>query len=117
MEWALICICEKQALEAEEGVRMHIAQLKKDEAAVQEARKALEREKSIYVREVRRVQHEDRSRFSRRPVMHGRYLLLSLLGKGGFSEVWKTFDLKEYTEVGSRKCVCMYHGVMSGTGN
>jgi len=78
---------------------MHLGQLKKDEATVQEARKALEREKSMYVRELRRVQHEDRSRFSRRPVMNGRYLLLSLLGRGGFSEVWKAFDLREYCEV------------------
>ena len=90
---------ELQLMEAEEGVRMHLGQLKKDEATVQEARKALEREKSMYVRELRRVQHEDRSRFSRRPVMNGRYLLLSLLGRGGFSEVWKAFDLREYCEV------------------
>lgn len=89
---------ELQLMEAEEGVRMHLGQLKKDEATVQEARKALEKEKSMYVRELRRVQHEDRSRFSRRPVMNGRYLLLSLLGRGGFSEVWKAFDLREYCE-------------------
>jgi tousled-like kinase len=90
---------ELQLMEAEEGVRMHLGQLKKDEATVQEARKSLEREKSLYVRELRRVQHEDRSRFSRRPVMNGRYLLLALLGRGGFSEVWKAFDMREYCEV------------------
>jgi len=66
---------------------MHLAQLKKDEAAVQELRRTLEKEKSVYIRELRRIQHEDRSRFSRHPVMNGRYLLLSLLGRGGFSEV------------------------------
>jgi tousled-like kinase len=92
-----------QSLEAEETVRLHLASLKKDEAAMAEARRALEREKSLHIRELRRVQHEDRSRFGKHPVMHGRYLLLSLLGRGGFSEVWRAYDLKEYAEVRARR--------------
>jgi len=30
------------------------------------------------------------------PLLSERYQLLSLLGKGGFSEVYKGFDLEEY---------------------
>ena len=32
-------------------------------------------------------------------MLNGRYLLLSLIGKGGFSEVWHAVDLKENREV------------------
>jgi serine/threonine protein kinase len=44
------------------------------------------------------------SRFSNHPVLNDRYLLLMLLGKGGFSEVHKAFDLKE-----QRYVACKVH--------
>lgn len=44
------------------------------------------------------------SRFSNHPVLNERYLLLMLLGKGGFSEVHKAFDLKE-----QRYVACKVH--------
>ncbi|PRD25655.1 UNVERIFIED_CONTAM: tlk2 [Trichonephila clavipes] len=42
--------------------------------------------------------------FNNHPVLHERYLLLTLLGKGGFSEVHKAFDLKE-----QRYVACKVH--------
>lgn len=39
------------------------------------------------------------SRFSTRPVLHNQYMLLDLLGRGGFSEVWRAIDLIEVDEV------------------
>lgn len=44
------------------------------------------------------------SRFNNHPVLNDRYLLLMLLGKGGFSEVHKAFDLKE-----QRYVACKVH--------
>ncbi|XP_045612072.1 serine/threonine-protein kinase tousled-like 2 isoform X6 [Procambarus clarkii] len=44
------------------------------------------------------------SEFNNHPVLNDRYLLLMLLGKGGFSEVHKAFDLKE-----QRYVACKVH--------
>jgi hypothetical protein len=52
--------------------------------------------------ELKRCQFEERSRFYRDlPCLNGRYLHvhISMLGCGGFSEVWKALDMLELKEV------------------
>jgi len=67
---------------------------KQEEADLEEQYNNLLLEKKLHLRELKRVSDEDNSRFSSHPVLHNRYLLLNLLGKGGFSEVYKAFDLQ-----------------------
>jgi len=90
--------------EAEEILRLRQNSLKKDDAEMATEMEKLERERNLHIRELKRIHNEDQSRYTIHPTLNDRYLLLSLLGKGGFSEVHKGFDLKE-----QRYVACKIH--------
>lgn len=93
----------------EEIYKVRIAAVKREEAVLQEERERLVAPKLLHMKELKRAADEDQSPHSNFPRLHGdRYLLLSLLGKGGFSEVYLGFDLKELREV-----ACKIHSVNS----
>lgn len=46
-------------------------------------------EKGRLIREMKRIRDEDGSRFNSFQILNNRYALMNLLGKGGFSEVYK----------------------------
>ena len=83
--------------------------LKKEDTDLLQEMEKLERERNLHIRELKRIHNEDQSRVlqqcaasrsahditTNHPTLNDRYLLLMLLGKGGFSEVHKAFDLKE----------------------
>ena len=75
--------------EQDEILKLRAAALKKEDIDVQMELEKLERERNLHIRELKRIHNEDNSRFNKHPVLHERYLLLRLLGKGGFSEVHK----------------------------
>ncbi|CAO1338522.1 unnamed protein product [Diamesa serratosioi] len=90
--------------ECDEILKLRHNALKKEDADLQLEMEKLERERNLHIRELKRIHNEDQSRFSNHPVLNERYLLLMLLGKGGFSEVHKAFDLKE-----QRYVACKVH--------
>ncbi|CAF1283326.1 unnamed protein product [Adineta steineri] len=75
--------------ESDEILRLRQASLKKEEMDLQIEYEKLERERNLHIRELKRIYNEDHSRFQDHPILNERYLLLSLIGKGGFSEVHK----------------------------
>lgn len=75
---------------------------------IQQQQARIDNEKKAFVKEVRRVSDEDASEFLAVPIIgeEDRYVLMHLLGKGGFSEVWKAFDLVE-----GRYVACKIHHI------
>lgn len=90
--------------EADEILKLRQSALKKEDADLQMEMEKLERERNVHIRELKRIQNEDQSEYNNHPVLNERYFLLMLLGKGGFSEVHKAFDLKE-----QRYVACKVH--------
>jgi len=84
---------------ARESVMMHLEELEKKEIKLAKEEQALYVEKGVHIRALKRVSSEDTSRFNSRPKLHDRYVLLSQLGRGGFSEVWSAYDLIELRKV------------------
>ncbi len=62
--------------------------MQEEEAAMRDLAH-LEQEKKCLIREMKRIHDEDASPFNHFPILNKRYALLNLLGKGGFSEVYK----------------------------
>jgi len=74
--------------------------LYREEASVAEERRLLEADTASHQKELKRLKNEDDSDYIRDlKCLHNRYQLQSLLGKGGFSEVWRAVDLVSLHEV------------------
>ncbi|PRP88805.1 hypothetical protein PROFUN_00273 [Planoprotostelium fungivorum] len=78
-----------------ESLDIRQAYNRKEELDLMSEREGLSIEKNKHIREIKRINDEDASRWKDYPVLRERYVLLTLLGKGGFSEVYKAFDLQE----------------------
>ncbi|CAF1102606.1 unnamed protein product [Adineta ricciae] len=79
--------------EYDEILRLRQLTLKREEVELIQDLEKLDRHRNLHIRELKRLYHEDHSRFNINNILHDRYLLLTLIGKGGFSEVHRAFDL------------------------
>lgn len=94
--------------EQEEIYRVQLQVLKREEQQLVEQRARLTRERDVLVRELRRQSDEDISVFNKFQTVNDRYVALNLLGRGGFSEVYKGFDLQQ-----GRYVACKIHQLAS----
>ncbi len=91
--------------------------LENEERRVREELQLLEKEKCYYLNEFKRMRDEESSKYNgihskkKYTVLTNKYLILSLLGKGGYSEVYKGYDLENCREV-----ACKIHHFDDGWG-
>eukprot|EP00250_Pteridium_aquilinum_P035223 c891_g1_i1 orf=671-2644(+) len=97
---------DEDSLVQEEMCKCRLLSIKREEEAVLRDRDRLELDRARHLREMRRIKDEDGSRFNNYPILNKRYTLLNLLGKGGFSEVYKAYDLVE-----NRYVACKLHSL------
>lgn len=97
---------QEDVLYHDEMWKSRLAGIKREEETILRKRDRYELKKARLIREMKRIRDEDDSRFNNFQILNHRYALLNLLGKGGFSEVYKAFDLVEY-----RFVACKLHGL------
>lgn len=97
---------EDDFLIQDEIYKSRLACIKREEETIMRERDRYELDKARLIREMKRIRDEDGSRFNNFQILNHRYALLNLLGKGGFSEVYKAFDLVEH-----RYVACKLHGL------
>lgn len=90
----------------DEIFKSRLASIRREEEIILRERDRYELEKGRLIREMKRIRDEDGSRFNNFQILNHRYALLNLLGKGGFSEVYKAYDLVEH-----RYVACKLHGL------
>ena len=88
-----------------ELINFKLNSYQREEIEIKEKLDRLETEKTLVAIESKRLREEETSRYASNtskekfPILANRYLILSLLGKGGYSEVYKAFDLENNIEV------------------
>lgn len=97
---------EEDFLIHDEIYKSRLASIKREEETFLRERDRYELDKGRLIREMKRIRDEDGSRFNNFQILNHRYALLNLLGKGGFSEVYKAYDLVEH-----RYVACKLHGL------
>mmetsp|Transcript_66350 Transcript_66350/g.154164 ORF Transcript_66350/g.154164 Transcript_66350/m.154164 type:complete len:663 (+) Transcript_66350:81-2069(+) len=90
--------------EAREISNCRMSFLNREELAVKEREQRLEVERALHLKQVQRLEAAERSNFRTYPLLAERYQLLNLIGRGGFSEVFRAYDLEN-----NRYCAVKIH--------
>ncbi|EER11831.1 protein kinase, putative [Perkinsus marinus ATCC 50983] len=98
---------EYQIHEAKENIQMMEMTLKKTESDLVERENRLHAERTLFNKELRTCNSHEQSAFGNYPclgkstdgLLPGRYQLMTMIGKGGFSEVFKAYDLETHSYV------------------
>ena len=94
-------ITDKQSfsnnLNEQNTISLKLSLLSREENNLNTKLKELEIEKNIFLLEQKNFLDEEKCIFNKEkyPLLNNRYQILNLLGKGGYSEVYKAFDLQE----------------------
>ena len=88
-----------EQLARQELLRSRANTLRRQQSEYAEELAQLEVAKEEHIREARRLREEENSKYCERPLLQGRYQIVELLGKGGFSEVWHAVDVSSLAEV------------------
>ncbi len=83
------------AVEMDEVYKLRLSIIKRDLQVLQTQLEELELQKKQLIKSEKLFLDEGASRMSNYPIVNKRYLFLDMLGKGGFSEVFRAFDLVE----------------------
>lgn len=85
---------EDDKLERREILNHRVAYLTREEQNLKEREQRLQVDRSLHLKRVIRLEAARRSNFKGFPKMRDRYQLLNMIGRGGFSEVFRAFDLE-----------------------
>jgi tousled-like kinase len=93
----------------EEQCQLGIQILKEEEQEISQQIEEFEREKAVLICDLKWMRDQSESHFRDFPSLnHGQYLILELLGKGGFSEVHRGYDVHNCVQV-----ACKVHQLRS----
>ncbi|CAG9464116.1 unnamed protein product [Pedinophyceae sp. YPF-701] len=97
-----------QFIQRKEGLDGRLAAIKRQEKSLERELERVQLEVLRHSQELKRTRAQEQSRFAGVEMLNDRYILLSLLGKGGFSEVFKAWDLRDM-----RVVACKLHQIDS----
>jgi len=90
--------------EMREICQHRVAYLSREETTLREREQRLQVDRVLHLKRLRRLETADRSNFKSFPLLAEKYQLLNLIGRGGFSEVYRAYDLE-----GNRFCAVKIH--------